>query len=421
MDKNVLTWDDVDDKLENLGWTVQDHQGNGDVYQIGIYRYSPAGQECDFTLQCMRNNPASVVEAFEELYNNYDVDYEASLWIGPDGHGKDGAPYHITDIVKDLEAVDSELSESWAKLESFCRNFEFVYHKEEMAELFAETISGIYGSGPVEEKHAINLCKQAVKEIVNTNRGSPEQKKKVLSEYLKEIGITDDKPETYANSLNKVKLVHNHKALLFKLRNQTKSGTLNTVTPSMEEQDEKIHKMFDFLFCQSDTNPVDYADYVISAGNGATVNGLTGDRWWKSAVDHAVNSGGSLWQDTAERIRLFDKFGLLEESITLPCYQEYKNYMLKYGNMKDLTDFEEFKKNIYPNKADMTEYLQGKPQLLKKYKNFEDHLFDKYCDKADKMYGQYMHKYLKDLCVLDDEKRDKKIAAHRKHEEVRGR
>ncbi len=29
------------------------------------------------------------------LADGFDPDYEASLWIGPDGHGANGAPYHI--------------------------------------------------------------------------------------------------------------------------------------------------------------------------------------------------------------------------------------------------------------------------------------------------------------------------------------
>ena len=52
----------------------------------------------------------------------------------------------------------------------------------------------------------------------------------------------------------------------------------------------------------------------------------------------------------------------------------------------------------------------------------EDHLIDKYIDKADKLYGQYMHKYLKDLDVLDNKARDRKIADYeKKHDASRSR
>lgn len=28
------------------------------------------------------------------------------LWVGPDGHGKKGAPYRLTDVVKDMEQCE---------------------------------------------------------------------------------------------------------------------------------------------------------------------------------------------------------------------------------------------------------------------------------------------------------------------------
>ena len=42
-----------------------------------------------------------------EYYENFDVDEEAYIWIGSDGHGKNGAPYHIADIVKDMRKPKS--------------------------------------------------------------------------------------------------------------------------------------------------------------------------------------------------------------------------------------------------------------------------------------------------------------------------
>ncbi|EKC74665.1 hypothetical protein LEA_05631, partial [human gut metagenome] len=36
----------------------------------------------------------------ENFYEGFDPDYETYLWIGNDGHGKNGAPYHIKDIVR---------------------------------------------------------------------------------------------------------------------------------------------------------------------------------------------------------------------------------------------------------------------------------------------------------------------------------
>lgn len=427
---NELTWEDVQQKVEELGFKWLGASTNGDLRQIEIRKYSAAGQDCLFTLECERNNPASVAEAFKQVYEQFEPERETYLWLDSDGHGKNGAPYHMRDVLKDMESVEADLQESAIKMERFIDNFAMEYSKEEMKEIFAKELSNINGTEPVEEKHAINVCKKVVERIINDYPGDPKQKKSLLSKHLIEIGINDENAATYAKSLNGVQIEHNHKLLLDRMREQTKDGSLNTLRPGMSSTEVAIHRMFDTLFNKSDTNPVDYAEFVLDASEVATVNGLSGERWWKKAVDHAVNSGGELWQDSYTRVSLFENFGLIhndyeDPSLYGPCYDTYKAYMAEYGNKNDIVNFTEFVDEIFPNKNDMTEYLQKDPVLLKQYRNFdeqkEDYLAEKYCEKADKMYGEYMHKYLKDLCVLDNDKRDKKIALHKKQDMNRGR
>lgn len=43
------------------------------------------------------------VRALETYATEYDPDEEAALWIGPDGHGKNGAPYRLRDLLDDME------------------------------------------------------------------------------------------------------------------------------------------------------------------------------------------------------------------------------------------------------------------------------------------------------------------------------
>ena len=47
-----------------------------------------------------------------------DRDYEAYLWIGNDGHGKNGAPYHIKDIVSDMEEAEKQIHDLLEALET---------------------------------------------------------------------------------------------------------------------------------------------------------------------------------------------------------------------------------------------------------------------------------------------------------------
>ena len=83
-----LTWNDVQEKIEDLGYKWNGASSNGDLYQIDIQKYSPEGQDCNFTLQCDKDNPSSVAKAFYELYENYDPESETMLWLGEDGLGK---------------------------------------------------------------------------------------------------------------------------------------------------------------------------------------------------------------------------------------------------------------------------------------------------------------------------------------------
>lgn len=49
-------------------------------------------------------------DAYEQ-WREFDSDYETALWIGEDGHGKNGAPYHIKDILADFEKYEKDLEE----------------------------------------------------------------------------------------------------------------------------------------------------------------------------------------------------------------------------------------------------------------------------------------------------------------------
>lgn len=60
--------------------------------------------------------------ALYEYYQSYDVSYETSLWIDETGHGKNGAPYEIEDIVADMKQVESTIKEFSEKVLAYYRN-----------------------------------------------------------------------------------------------------------------------------------------------------------------------------------------------------------------------------------------------------------------------------------------------------------
>lgn len=89
----------------SLGWHVGITSATG-IVEFEFSQYTPAGRDFNFCVEMKDDDPDSLLDDIERYYEALDPDYEASLWIGDDGHGKRGAPYHIKDIVSDMEAAE---------------------------------------------------------------------------------------------------------------------------------------------------------------------------------------------------------------------------------------------------------------------------------------------------------------------------
>lgn len=90
---------------EKQGWRADiEEQGGRTVFEFSAF--TPAGQDFAFTAEMRDNEPGTLLESIFNFYQDYDPDYETYLWIGEDGHGKKGAPYHIKDILRDMEAAE---------------------------------------------------------------------------------------------------------------------------------------------------------------------------------------------------------------------------------------------------------------------------------------------------------------------------
>lgn len=444
-----LTWNDVQEKLESLDYTWNSASTNGNLYQIEVEKYSPAGQDCTHVLECDKDNPASISEAFKELYENYDPEQEAMLWLGPDGHGKNGAPYHMQDLLDDMKAVQSDLEDTAIKLNFFCNGFEKEYTKEEISKLFIEQIYQINGEQIIEPKFAIEAAQTSLRHIVEDFPGSPSQKKQLLGDYLKDIGITDNNEETYAAALNK--------ELQKNIELQYSSHNLKTTKPTYSSTQNKVHRMFDVLFnsASEEMNPVVYGRFVLAAGNfpsqveqqlfNSMSNEMASNRWWEHAVEHAVDSGGELWQDDFERVKLLFNYDLLDgvmdnisahfsktkkgEKELFNLISDVKKRIFDYKdsnpaaakliaeNNLDITysDFDFFNNSkLFQNEEVIRQILPLESELALKYNRYisqrDDYLLDRYGDIVSRKYAKHMHTYLKDLKVLDNQARDKKIA-----------
>lgn len=94
----MKTIEQITQIAEGLGWSV-------DVNDSDIYfsQYTTAGQ--DFGFYVDKNK--GIAEEVYDYYKNYDPSEEAILWCDSSGHGKNGAPYHLKDILADMEEASA--------------------------------------------------------------------------------------------------------------------------------------------------------------------------------------------------------------------------------------------------------------------------------------------------------------------------
>ncbi len=93
---------------EANGWHVHTEKYlDADLWLFEFSQYTKAVQDFNFSAEMRYADPDTLIKSVREYYENYDPDEEAYLWIGDDGHGKNGAPYRISDIVADMEDAES--------------------------------------------------------------------------------------------------------------------------------------------------------------------------------------------------------------------------------------------------------------------------------------------------------------------------
>ncbi len=117
--KNQKLIDRIAEIAEENGWSVNVEEMktmNGEPLTDGsvdltFSQYTDAGQDFSFTAEMKEGDIYDLIQNISDYYDGYDPDEEAILWVGPDGHGKNGAPHRISDIVKDMEQCESMIKE----------------------------------------------------------------------------------------------------------------------------------------------------------------------------------------------------------------------------------------------------------------------------------------------------------------------
>jgi len=116
---------DIQDKIDRItecaeakGWSVHTSKNpKAEIWQFEFSQSTKAGQDFNFSAEMKDGDPDSLIKSVSEYYEGFDPDEEAYLWIGEDGHGRNGAPYHIRDIVADMEDAESMVLDLLAALE----------------------------------------------------------------------------------------------------------------------------------------------------------------------------------------------------------------------------------------------------------------------------------------------------------------
>lgn len=108
----------ITDIAREKGWSVsieEDKSQSNILFEF--QRFTKYGQDFLFNADMHGEDIDTLIAGIKEYYEGFEPDYEAYLWIGDDGHGKNGAPYHIKDIVADMEDAEEQIYELLKALE----------------------------------------------------------------------------------------------------------------------------------------------------------------------------------------------------------------------------------------------------------------------------------------------------------------
>lgn len=109
---------------EILGWGVDFSEPQNGKTDVNFAKYTSYGQDFNFSVELEDDDMEAFIDNIHEYYENFDVDEEAYIWIGSDGHGKNGAPYHIADIVKDMEEAEVMMADLYEAFRQYYSQLE---------------------------------------------------------------------------------------------------------------------------------------------------------------------------------------------------------------------------------------------------------------------------------------------------------
>lgn len=108
--------DKVTKIAEDDDWNVRNYDKTFDSVNLEFGKYSSRGQDFTFSINCNTGAIDEFIEAIENYYHGYDPSEETSIWLDSDGHGKNGAPHDLEDILEDMKECKENI---WSLLERY--------------------------------------------------------------------------------------------------------------------------------------------------------------------------------------------------------------------------------------------------------------------------------------------------------------
>ena len=96
----------ITDIAQEKGWSISVEDENKTSIQFEFQRYTKYGQDFLFNADMQGEDIDSLIANVKEYYEGFDADSEAYLWLDGNGHGKNGAPYRMKDVLADMEAAE---------------------------------------------------------------------------------------------------------------------------------------------------------------------------------------------------------------------------------------------------------------------------------------------------------------------------
>ena len=105
---------------EREGWQVDSYYVDEQKTEVAFSfeKYSPAGRDFYFEVSVQNDEDEyviydSVADAIYTYFEGFDVSYETYIWLDENGHGKNGAPYDMSDVYKDTESCEKMIDDLW--------------------------------------------------------------------------------------------------------------------------------------------------------------------------------------------------------------------------------------------------------------------------------------------------------------------